>query len=75
MRAAFAGLLALALSACADPGGRPPGTGHAADAAPSSGTTQPVFAAGGWKAGDATSWNEQMRRRAQNQNEYGRVSP
>jgi hypothetical protein len=27
----------------------------------------------GWKAGDAQSWDEQMRRRAQGQNEYSRI--
>lgn len=75
MRALLAPLAVLALAACADPGDRAPGTGRASDATPFSGTTQPVYAASGWKAGDATSWNEQMRRRAQHQNEYGRVSP
>jgi hypothetical protein len=75
-RAALALVLAaLAAAGCADPGDRPPGSGHAADAKAFSGTTNPVYAANGWKAGDQTSWNEQMRRRAQGQNEYGRISP
>lgn len=28
-----------------------------------------------WKAGDQASWEEQMRKRAQGQNEYSRASP
>jgi hypothetical protein len=32
------------------------------------------FAASGWKAGDAQSWDEQLRRRSQGQNEYVRIS-
>ena len=31
------------------------------------------YTAPGWKAGDAQSWDEQMRRRAQGQNEYTRI--
>lgn len=31
-----------------------------------------AFAAPGWKAGDAQSWEQQMRTRAQAQNEYSR---
>ena len=31
------------------------------------------YTAPGWKAGDAQSWDEQMRRRAQGQNEYSRI--
>jgi hypothetical protein len=33
-----------------------------------------TFAAPGWKAGDQASWEEQMRTRAQGQNEYSRVA-
>jgi hypothetical protein len=32
-----------------------------------------AFVEPGWKAGDAVSWEEQMRQRAQNQNEYSRA--
>jgi len=42
--------------------------GHAYD-----GTTD-GFAAAGWKAGDAASWEQQIRNRAQGQNEYSRAS-
>ena len=35
----------------------------------------PAYTAAGWKAGDATSWEAQMKSRAQNgQNEYSRIS-
>ncbi|HWP20938.1 MAG TPA: hypothetical protein VNO84_17545 [Burkholderiaceae bacterium] len=32
------------------------------------------YVASGWKPGDAESWNQQMRRRAQGQNEYTRAN-
>jgi hypothetical protein len=32
------------------------------------------FVAGGWKPGDASSWEQQMRTRAQGQNEYSRTT-
>ena len=32
-----------------------------------------AFRASDWKAGDRAGWEEQMRRRVQNQNEYIRV--
>jgi outer membrane biogenesis lipoprotein LolB len=32
-----------------------------------------VYTASGWKAGDKASWEEQLRKRAQTQNEYARV--
>jgi len=31
------------------------------------------FVAGGWKSGDKASWDEQLRARAQSQNEYVRT--
>ena len=33
----------------------------------------PTFAASGWKVGDKASWEEQIRTRAQNQNDYARA--
>ena len=33
----------------------------------------PTFAAAGWKPGDKASWDEQMRVRAQLQNDYARA--
>ena len=32
-----------------------------------------LYTANGWKAGDRANWDEQMRQRAQAQNEYTRV--
>ncbi len=32
-----------------------------------------AFAASGWKAGDQASWEEQMRNRAQAQNDYAKA--
>jgi len=64
-------LAAVALAGCGDPGNRAPGE-KAPDAksyqAPKNG-----FVAPGWTSGDERSWDEQMRRRAANQNEYTRV--
>ena len=40
---------------------------------PAYGGVQAPYAASGWKAGDSGSWEEQMRVRVQNQNEYIRV--
>jgi hypothetical protein len=59
------------LAGCGDPGDRAPGV-RAPDAkswqAPQNG-----FVAPGWTSGDERSWDEQLRRRAANQNEYTRV--
>jgi hypothetical protein len=42
---------------------------------PASQGTGTAFVAPGWKAGDQTSWDEQLRTRAQRgQDEYSRVS-
>jgi len=62
--------VAAALCAC----GEKPQTnaGHKPDAPPWSGAREPYVAAG-WKAGDQASWEEQMRKRAQGQNEYLRT--
>ena len=34
-----------------------------------------AFTAGTWKTGDAASWEQQMKTRAQGQNEYSRTAP
>jgi hypothetical protein len=39
------------------------------------GTSNSAYAVSGWKAGDQASWEEQMRNRAQSQNEYARGAP
>ena len=46
--------------------------GHAFEGTGSTGSTE--FTAPGWKPGDATSWDLQMKARSQNQNEYSRTS-
>ena len=64
-------LAAVALAGCSDPGNRPPG-----EKAPDTKSFQApksAFVAPGWTSGDERSWDEQLRRRAQNQNEYTRV--
>lgn len=34
-----------------------------------------AYTASGWKPGDAPSWEQQMKTRAQGQNEYSRTAP
>ncbi|WP_236581810.1 hypothetical protein [Hydrogenophaga sp. BPS33] len=36
---------------------------------------QPAFDAPGWKPGDKASWEEQIRQRNRQQNEYTRIAP
>jgi hypothetical protein len=44
------------------------------DAAPSAGSVKPGYTASGWNAGDATSWETQLKRRAEGQNEHSRLN-
>ena len=64
-------LTVLALAACGDKvqtaGGRK------ADAKPWD-AAQDGFVVPGWKSGDQASWEDQMRNRAQSQNEYARAA-
>ena len=64
----------LALGAC---GERPQEVGSSpvkkADS-PAAGGASNAYVAPGWKTGDATSWEQQMRKRAQGQNEYSRIA-
>jgi hypothetical protein len=62
---------ALSLAACTEhtSGGKTP---RKADAKAWQGTDN-AFVASGWKPSDAAAWQEQMRVRAQTQNEYNRV--
>ena len=72
IRAAI-GLLALGvlLSAC---GEKPQSATHRkADGHAYEGTVD-GYAVPGWKAGDAASWEQQMKARAQNQTEYSRAA-
>jgi hypothetical protein len=72
MRVAVAVATLALLAACSDPGNRAPGVnapqGKSWQAPENSGYVAP-----GWTSGDERSWDEQLRRRAQNQNEYTRV--
>ena len=45
---------------------------HKADGKPWEGA-QEAYVAQGWKVGDQASWEQQMRNRAQGQNEYSRA--
>jgi hypothetical protein len=74
MRAAVALAALLALAACgSDPGNRAPG--ERSPDTKSWDAAQNQYVVSGWKSGDEKSWEEQLRRRAQGQNEYTRVTP
>jgi len=49
-----------------------PSSARKADESPVAGA-QPAYTSPGWKAGDATSWDQHMRARTQQQNEYNRM--
>jgi hypothetical protein len=62
---------ALALSAC---GEKTVGAAKKSDVPAYQGSTGPsAFVANGWKAGDQAAWEQQLRHRAQAQNEYTRT--
>ena len=68
---AAASAAVVALAAC---GEKPQTSGtRKADAAPSTGAVA-AYTASGWKAGDATSWEAQMKKRSEGQNEYTRTA-
>jgi hypothetical protein len=68
----LASALCLSLSAC---GERPQtASGRKSDAKAFEGPATAYMAAG-WKAGDAASWEQQLRVRSQGQNEYSRTGP
>jgi hypothetical protein len=64
--------LALSLAACGER--QQTAQTRKSDVKPSEGGANPAYAAPGWKAGDQASWDEQMRNRAQGQNEYSRAA-
>ena len=45
-----------------------------ADAAPSQGGGAAAYTAAGWKKGDPTSWEAQIKVRTESQNEYSRTA-
>lgn len=69
-RILFVALLAAGLAACSEQP-QTAGTGKKADAKAWEGANN-AYAAEGWKPGDEASWEQQMRKRAQAQNEYER---
>lgn len=63
--------LALGLAACSE---KPQTQGQRKVGQPTYAGTGTAYQAPGWKAGDATSWNDQLRNRAQyGQNDYART--
>jgi hypothetical protein len=64
--------LLLSLGACSE---APQPNAAGANRDPAAQGTGSNFVAAGWKPGDAVSWNEQLRKRAQQgQDEYARTS-
>ena len=64
----------LALAGCGERAQTMDASARKADAQPwsVSDAGNPAFTAAGWKAGDKTAWEEQLRKRNQAQNDYAR---
>jgi hypothetical protein len=62
---------AMALSACGDKAATSK-SGRKPDTSPVAGA-DPAYKSQGWTVGDATSWDQHMRARTQQQNEYARM--
>lgn len=70
-----AAALALGLAACGDKPQEINGAGVKQDGAPYTGVGKSQYAQGGWSVGDKTSWEQQLKARAQyGQNDYTRMS-
>jgi hypothetical protein len=68
-------LLSCALLALAACGEKTAGAAKKSDVPAYQGSTgASAFSANGWKAGDQTAWEQQLRARAQSQNEYVRAA-
>ena len=69
-------LAALCLTACGERSQAEAGPVKKADSKASAGAphADKAFTAAGWTAGDDTSWQTQIRTRAQGQNEYARIT-
>jgi uncharacterized lipoprotein YajG len=63
----------LALAACSEKPQTLNSSGTKVDAAAFQGTGM-AFAVPGWKQGDKTSWEQQLKTRTQNQNDYTKVN-
>ncbi|HSW20809.1 MAG TPA: hypothetical protein VLJ86_26540 [Ramlibacter sp.] len=71
IRTLIAAATLLALAACSD---KPQtASGVKTDTAPFSGTGM-AYVQPGWKPGDKTSWEQQLRTRGQGQNEYAKIN-
>lgn len=69
-----AAALAASLAACGErPQTAQASSGKRSDTPAWQGATNP-YLAGGWKPGDATSWEQHMRQRTQGQNDYARAN-
>jgi len=66
--------LTLSLAACGEKPQTMDASAKKLDAQPwsASDAANPAFAAKGWKGGDKTAWEEQIRQRNQAQNDYAR---
>ena len=62
----------MALAACTE---KPQVTGQNKPASKAWDAPKTAFVDPGWKAGDEASWEEQLRKRTQGQNEYARGAP
>lgn len=65
-------LLAAGLTACADKPQTASGPSKKGDSKPWDGSTEAGYTAPDWKQGDRASWEQQLRARNQQQNEYTR---
>lgn len=63
----------LALAACSEKPQTLNSSGTKVDTAAFQGTGM-AFAVPGWKQGDKTSWEQQLKTRTQNQNDYTKVN-
>lgn len=69
-RTAFIASL-LALAGCSEP---PQGLGGVKSDVPAFQGTGTNFSTPGWKAGDKTSWEQQLKTRGQGQNDYAKAN-
>ncbi len=74
MKRSLALVCALLLAACGGPSGKADPVVSKKAAQPSWDAAADPFVVPGWKSGDKASWQEQMTKRAQNQNEYLRTN-
>ncbi|KQW66767.1 MULTISPECIES: hypothetical protein [unclassified Methylibium] len=65
-------LLTAGLAACADKPQTASGASKKGDSKPWDGSTEAGYTAPDWKQGDRASWEQQLRARNQQQNEYTR---